>query len=328
MTSHSGPSLTYDALIIGGGSAGLPAAMYLGRYKHTALCIARLPGGMLTVSHNVQNYPGVLQTRWDDLMQQFEAHAVSSGATCVQDRVTSAGAIQINSIGTNTPSDTSIPAGACFMVGTESGNIYYGKRLLIAIGNKYRMLDIPGESEYFWKGVSTCATCDGMFYRNQDVVVVGGWDSALTEALYLSDICRTVHIVHRRDTFRAEAIWVEQIQSRSNVVFHMNRTLSSIDGDIRGVVGITFSNGESLDIAGVFVAIGNVPDTSLFDSFNLKTDNEGYIVVDSHQATSAVGVYAAWDISTWSAKFKQTIMSAAEGCLAAHAIHQDLLRSK
>lgn len=299
----------YDLVIIGTGSAGLPAGMYASRYKLKNCVIGAMPGGALATSHKVENYPGTLSASGKEIMDRFAEHAIASGSEIIQDEVTAV-----------------TKSGNGFSVTTASGRAIETKRVLLAIGNKYRKLGVPGEERLLGSGVSYCATCDGMFFRNRSVALVGGGNTAITEALYLSEICKEVHILVRGNSFRAEDIWVNQIEKHPNITVHFETSVTSIEGEF-GVEKLILADGKELPVNGIFVAIGNQPNTAIVDALAPAKDAAGYVVVDAHQQTSVPGLYAAGDITTGSNKFQQTIMSAAEGCLAAHSIHEDLLKS-
>ncbi len=166
--------------------------------------------------------------------------------------------------------------------------------------------------EFYGQGVSYCATCDGNFYKNLTVAVVGAGNTAVTEALYLSEICKHVHILVRSDRIRAEDIWVEKANARENITFHMNTTVESVEGGMMGVTGVKLNSGETLPLDGVFVAIGSTPFTKIVDSMSPEKDVDGTLIVDKRQETTVKGLYAAGDVTTNSNKFRQTIMSAAE----------------
>lgn len=298
----------YDVIIIGAGSAGYPAGMYASRYKLKNIIIWWQPGGALATSHKVENYPGVLSAPGKEIMDNFKAHAEVSGSEILQEMVTE---LKKN---WNT-----------FEIKTSSGKEFQTKKVILATGNSYRKLGFEGETEFLGKWVSYCATCDGMFFRNRNVVIVGWWNTALTEALYLSEICNKVYLVHRRDTFRAETIWVEQAKLRENIEFVLNEEVEKVQWKMF-MEETVLKSGKILKSDGIFVAIGSDPNTSLVDDFDLQKDEEWCLVVDKRQETNISGLYAAWDVSTNSNKFKQTIMSAAEWCLAANSIHEDLLK--
>lgn len=298
----------YDLIIIGSGSAGLPAGMYASRYKLKNCVIGAMPGGALATSHKVENYPGTLSASGREIMDRFTEHAVSAGTEMIQDEVTSV-----------------IKDGNIFTVRTASGKMLESKYVLLAVGNKYRHLGIPGEEQFLGAGVSYCATCDGMFFRNRAIALVGGGNTAVTEALYLAEICKEVHILVRGTKFSAETVWIDQIAKHANIQVHFETSVASIEGGF-GVEKLVMTDGSELAVDGIFVAIGNQPNTAIVDSLNPEKDSAGYVVVDARQQTSVPGLYAAGDITTGSNKFQQTIMSAAEGCLAAHSIHEDILR--
>ncbi|EKE27251.1 MAG: hypothetical protein ACD_3C00233G0004 [uncultured bacterium (gcode 4)] len=299
----------YDLAIIWAGSAWLPAWLYASRYKIKNIIIWELIGWALTQSHLVENYPWIKHISWKDLMRDFEEHAKESGSEILNEKV-----VEISK------SDWG------FMMKTNSWSEIESKYVLIAVWNKYKHLGLAEEKDFIWRGVSYCATCDWMFFRWRDVAVVGWWNTAFTEALFLAEICTNVHIIHRRKEFRAENALIEQAKKHHNIHFHTNAHVERI-GWWLYVEQIKLSTWEDVKVDGVFVAIWNEPDTSIFDSLDIELDDEGYIVVDQRQKTSVDSLYAAWDITTNSNKFKQTLVSAAEWSLAAASIHEDLLKN-
>lgn len=300
----------YDLIIIGAGSAGLPAGMYASRYKLKNIIIGEMPGGALSTSHCVENFPGVLSAPGGEIMDNFKKHAESAGSEILQDRVE-----VVSKIGENH-----------FSVSTMGGKNFDAKRILLATGNTYKMLGIPGEKEFYGQGVSYCATCDGNFYKNLTVGVVGAGNTAITEALYLAEIAKEVHIFVRGDVIRAENIWTEKANNTSNIIFHMNTQVTEVQGNMMGVTGVILNTGENLTLDGLFVAIGSTPITNIVDNLSPQKDGEWCLIVDQRQETTIPGLYAAGDVTTNSNKFRQTIMSAAEGCLAANSIHEDILK--
>lgn len=303
-------STMYDLIIIGAGSAGLPAGMYASRYKLKNIIIGEMPGGALSTSHCVENFPGVLSAPGAEIMDNFKKHAENAGSEILQDRVE-----VVSKIGENH-----------FSVSTMGGKNFDAKRILLATGNTYKMLGIPGEKEFYGQGVSYCATCDGNFYKNLTVGVVGAGNTAITEALYLAEIAKEVHIFVRGNVIRAENIWTEKANNKSNIIFHMNTQVTEVQGNIMGVTGVILNTGENLTLDGLFVAIGSTPITHIVDNLSPQKDGEWCLVVDQRQETTIPGLYAAGDVTTNSNKFRQTIMSAAEGCLAANSIHEDILK--
>ncbi len=299
--------MDYDVIIIGSGSAGLPAGMYASRYKLKNIVIGAQPGGALATSHKVENYPGTLSASGKEIMDSFAEHATSSGSELLQDTVS---AIEKGDWG--------------FLVKTTNKE-FTTKFIILATGNTYKKLWVPGEEEFLGKGVSYCATCDGNFFKDRDVVLAGGWNTALTEALYLSELCSKVYIVHRRDTFRAEDSWVEQVKKKDNIELVLSEEVDHLEWGLF-LEKVILKSGKEIQADGFFVAIGSDPSTNLVAHMNPKMDSDGTLVVDKRQETSVPGLYAAGDVTTNSNKFKQTIMSAAEGCLAADSIHEDILR--
>lgn len=300
----------YDLVIIGAGSAGYPTGMYASRYKIKNLIIWGQPGGALATSHKVENYPGTISASGKEIMDNFKDHAVGAGSEILEEMVTEL-----------TKTETH------FNIKTSSGKEFTSKYVVLATGNNYRHLGAKGEEEMLGKWVSYCATCDGMFFKGRDVVLVGGWNTALTEALYLAEICNKVYIVHRRDTFRAEDIWVEQAKKIENIEFVLNEEVDEISGKFF-VEEVKLKSGKVLKADGIFVAVGSDANTTLVDHMNPEKDDEGCLVVDARQETTIPGLFAAGDVTTNSNKFKQTIMSAAEGCLAADSIHEEILRGE
>ena len=300
----------HDLIIIGTGSAGLPAGMYASRYKIDNIVIGELPGGALATSHCVENWPGVLSAPGGEIMESFRIQAEKSGSTVIQDRVE-----VVSKVGEDR-----------FELKTQKWDTYEAKRVILATGNEYKKLGVTGEMDFYGQGVSYCATCDGNFYKWLIVAVIGGGNTAITEALYLADLCAHVHILVRGERSRAEDIWIDKAGERANITFHYNTQATEVIGGVMGVTGLKLHNNEILPLDGVFVAIGSTPFTKIVDTMSPEKDGEWCLIVDKRQETTVKGLYAAGDVTTNSNKFRQTIMSAAEGCLAANSIHEDILR--
>ncbi len=302
-------NLDYDLIIVWAGSAWYPAGMYASRYKLKNLIIGVQPGGALATSHKVENYPWVISAPGKEIMDSFKEHAEKSGSEIINELVEKVEKHENH-----------------FHVTTSTGKELKAKYVIVATWNNHRHLWAKWEKEFMWKWVSYCATCDWMFFKWRDIILAWGWNTALTEALYLADICKKVYLVHRRDTFRAEDSWVEQAKKRENIEFVLNEEVEEITWDALWMTGVTLKSGKELKADWIFVAVGTIPNVWIVDSLNLEKDKEGCLVVNQRQETSLKGLYAAWDVTTNSNKFKQTIMSAAEGCLAADSIHEDNLR--
>ena len=298
----------YDLVIIWAGSAWYPAGMYASRYKLKNLIIWGQPGWALATSHKVENYPWILSAPGKEIMDTFKEHAETSGSEIINEMVKEVTKHEDH-----------------FHIVSENWNEYKAKKVIIATWNNHRHLWVVWEKEFLWKWVSYCATCDWMFFKWRDVIINWGWNTAVTEALYLADIANKVYLVHRRDTFRAEDSWVEKAQNKKNIELVLNEEVGEIVWDVLWMTWVKLKSGKQLKADWIFVAIGTLPNTKIIDWFDLEKDNEWCLIVDKRQETSVSGLYAAWDVTTNSNKFKQTIMSAAEWCLAADSVHSDLM---
>jgi thioredoxin reductase (NADPH) len=297
-------------LILGSGPAGYSAAVYAARANLNPVLITGMAqGGQLMTTTDVDNWPADAEgVQGPDLMARFEAHARRFNTEMIFD--------QINSVKLDSRPFT--------LVG-DSGT-YTCDALIIATGATAKYLGLPSEQAFSGKGVSACATCDGFFYRNQDVAVIGGGNTAVEEALYLANIARHVHVVHRRDKFRAEKIMQDKLFEKAQagkVTVHWDHTLDEVLGDKTGVTGMRIRNvksGTTQDIVlhGVFIAIGHAPNTEIFAG-QLDMEN-GYIVTQGGRngnatATSVAGVFAAGDVQDH--VYRQAVTSAGTGCMAA-----------
>ena len=298
-------------LILGSGPAGYTAAVYAARANlNPALITGLEQGGQLMTTTDVDNWPADAQgVQGPDLMQRFQAHAERFETELIHDHIASV--------------DLSKRP---FTLTGDTGALYTCDSLIIATGASAMYLGLPSEQAFMGRGVSGCATCDGFFYKKQDVIVVGGGNTAVEEALYLSNICATVTLVHRRDKFRAEPILVDKLMDKvanGNIKLQLFHELEEVLGDDSGVTGARLRNnqsGETLDmvVSGVFIAIGHKPNTSLFEG-QLKME-DGYIVTRSGlqgmaTQTSIPGVFAAGDVQDH--VYRQAITSAGTGCMAA-----------
>ncbi len=299
----------YNLIIIWAWSAWLPAWMYASRYNLKNLIIWAMPGWALATSHKVENYPWTISAPGKEIMDNFRKHAIESGSEILQDTV-----VEVNKTDT------------WFSVKTASGKEFSSNYLIYATWNKYRKLWFIWENEFLWKWVSYCATCDGTFFKWLDVAIVGGGNTALTEALYLAELCKKVYLIHRRDTFRAETSWVEKVKNTANIEMVLNEEVESVSWGMF-MENVNLKSWKILKADGIFVAVGNEPETKIIDHLNPEKDAEWCLVVDKRQETTVKWLYAAWDVTTNSNKFRQTIMSAAEGCLAANSIHEDFMKS-
>ncbi|HIS13902.1 MAG TPA: FAD-dependent oxidoreductase [Candidatus Ornithospirochaeta stercorigallinarum] len=289
-----------DILVIGAGPAGLSAASYAARAGYSVTAIDQLsPGGQLLLIDEIENYPGLPLTKGYKLAEDMENQAVLFGAKV---EYTALSAIRKEGEGR-------------FIALTDSGEIE-AKAVIIATGADHRHLGVKGEEENQGKGVSYCATCDGPFFKGKDVVVVGGGDTALTDAIYLSKIAKSVTVVHRRNEFRAQKALQDRLSSCANIRTKLSCNVIEILSDGKKVVGAKLDTGETLDADAVFVFVGIVPNSSLFSGF-VDLDKNGFIITNGRMETSLEGVFAAGDVRT--TPFRQVATAAADGAIAAHS---------
>ncbi|QSX38911.1 thioredoxin-disulfide reductase [Shewanella sedimentimangrovi] len=299
-----------NVLILGSGPAGYTAAVYAARANLKPVMVTGMQqGGQLTTTTEVENWPGDADHLTGPLlMERMHKHAEKFDTEIIFDHI-------------NEVTLTERP----FKLKGDNGE-YTCDALIIATGASARYLGLPSEEAFMGRGVSACATCDGFFYRNQKVAVIGGGNTAVEEALYLSNIASEVHLVHRRDTFRSEKILIDRLMDKvanGNIVLHLDATLDEVVGDNMGVTGVKLKSTkddsiEELAVAGVFVAIGHSPNTGIFEG-QLEMNN-GYLKVQSGlngnaTQTSIPGVFAAGDVMDQ--HYRQAITSAGTGCMAA-----------
>ena len=295
-------------LIIGSGPAGYSAAIYGARAMMAPIMVQGLqPGGQLTITTDVENYPGfrdVIQGPW--LMEEMKAQAEHVGTQVVWDTIV----------------DIDLAGGSPFRAVGDSGDEYWGDVMVIATGAQAKWLGVPGEMELGGKGVSACATCDGFFFRGKRVAVIGGGNTAVEEALYLTNHASHVTLIHRRDELRAERILQDRLFKHPKISVLWNRSVESFAGDPAGG-GLTHLvlrdriTGKDEDFAtdGAFVAIGHAPATELFKG-KLELDESGYIVVEPGTPKTAIpGVFAAGDVMDHT--YRQAVTAAGTGCMAA-----------
>lgn len=298
-TKHS------KVLIIGSGPAGYTAAIYAARANLKPVLVSGFePGGQLMITTEVENYPGFaeqIEGPW--LMEQMKGQAENVGTEIIGDYIKEVDLSQrpFKAIG-------------------DQGQVYTGDTMIIATGAKARWLGLDSEKAFQGKGVSACATCDGFFFRGKDVVVVGGGNSAVEEAIFLTNFCSKVTVIHRRDELRAEKIMQDRLFENEKVEMVWDTVVEEVVGDDSGMTGVRVKNvktGEekTIDAHGMFVAIGHDPATELFKG-KLDMDDEGYLVTASDStATSIPGVYGAGDVADH--VYRQAVTAAGMGCMAA-----------
>lgn len=292
-------------LIIGSGPAGYTAAIYAARAGLEPVLVTGMEqGGQLMITTEVENYPGfadVIQGPW--LMEQMKLQAEHVGTQIINDYIT----------------DVDLSKRP-FKATGDSGNTYSGDTVIICTGAKAKWLGLPSEQEFQGKGVSACATCDGFFYRGKEVAVIGGGNTAVEEALFLTNFCSKVTLIHRRDELRAEKILQKRLFEHEKIEVLWNHTVEEIVGDAMGVTGLKVKSTENGDISeiskhGVFVAIGHAPATELFKG-KLDMDDSNYLITaPDSTATTVPGVYAAGDVADHT--YRQAVTAAGTGCMAA-----------
>lgn len=296
---------TYEVVIVGGGPAGLAAGLYSQRAAlKTVLFEKGLLGGQIAISKDVENYPGVQAITGFDLAEKMAHHAKSFGLNVMQQEV------------------EAVTAGPdLHSVRLAGGELVRTVALILAAGGSVRKLGIAGEGEYLGLGVSYCATCDGFFFRNKTVVVVGGGDTAVEEALYLSRLAAKVYLVHRRSTLRASKILQSRLMSESVIEIIWNTIITEIKGSGSAVEAVSLENTETgergeLPTDGVFIFVGYSPNNKLIPS-GVRMDEQGFVITDDRCATNIPGIFAAGDVRQ---KFaNQIVVAAADGCIAALA---------
>ncbi len=303
----------YDLIILGGGPAGLTAGLYAMRAVLKTVLVERAThGGQVAITKDVENYPGFQEISGLDLSDKLLQHAQSYGLEVIQDE-----AISID------------PGPDIHTVVLAEGKLLKAHAIIIATGGTPRKLGVPGEIEFLGRGVSYCAKCDGFFFHDRVVTVVGGGDTALEEALYLAKLASKVYLVHRRDAFRASKILQERIQE-SGIELILNSVVAEIRANEDGVHSIAVKDlltGEKnpIDTEGVFIFVGLLPNNQLVPP-GIKLDGSGYVITDEKCASSIPGIYVAGDLKT---KFaKQIVVAAAEGCTAALAAAEYIDRKK
>lgn len=290
----------YDVIIIGGGAAGLTAAIYTTRRKLKTLVLSVDIGGQTNLTQHIENYPGYTELSGPKLMQIFEEQAKSFGAEIIFGKVTKI-----------EKTDKS------FEVSLANDEKYQGRTVIVTSGKVPRSLGIPGEEKFMGRGVTTCATCDGPLYKGKQVAIIGGGNSALDAAEYMSKLASKIYLVHRRNEFRGEAVLIDRVKAAKNVELVLNSVPQAVNGD-KFVSGVTVENVETkekkdLDVSGVFVEIGYIADTSAVKEL-VKLSSKGEILVDEYCETGTPGMFAAGDITN--VPYKQTVISAGQGAVA------------
>jgi thioredoxin reductase (NADPH) len=300
----------YDLIIIGAGPAAISAAIYAARYRINFLVVGGIPGGNMSLSYDVDNYPGYVHTTGSELTKNMVAQLKAVGHEILTDTIK-----QIKK-------DKKV-----FNLTGQVGN-YQAKNILLAIGSEKNKLGVPGESELVGRGVSYCSTCDGFFFKERTVAVVGGGDAAVEASVFLSEIAKKVYIIIRRDQFRADPDWQERLEKAKNVEIITKANVKEIIGKDKVEKIRLDKDNQELVVDGIFIEIGETPSSVLFDELKIKRDNNGYVLVDQTMCTSVKNVWAAGDSTTGSNKFRQIITACSEGAIAASTIYAEIRDSK
>ncbi|MCS7128692.1 MAG: FAD-dependent oxidoreductase [Desulfurococcaceae archaeon] len=307
----------YDLVIVGGGPAGLTAALYSTRYFLKAIVITERIGGCLSEIHLVDNYLGFPSISGTELVEKFVTHISTYGVPIVVDRVTE---VTRN--------------GSFWIVSTEMGRRLKTRAVIIAIGSKRKRLGVPGEDRLIGRGVSYCAACDGPLFKDKVVAVIGGGNSALSSSIYLANICSKVYLVHRRNSFKAFPVYVEMVKSNPRIELFLNSIVKEIIGEERveaiKVLNVVEGRESVVKVDGVFVEIGLEPDKEFFKKIGLEVDDSGHAVVKPDMSTNLPGIFVAGDAAggPYKYRFEQVIIAAAEGAIAADAAFKYILKTK
>lgn len=294
-------NVVYDVVILGAGTAGLSAAVYAVRAGLKVLVIEQtIQGGQIIYAPDIENYPGILNISGTDFVNTLYKQATNKGVRVVYESV----------------KEAELKAQPKKIITAK--NTYTAKTVIIANGAKHRLLGVPGEDKFNGRGVSYCATCDGSFFKEKEICVVGGGNTALDDALYLSNICKKVYIIHRRDAFRGDLVSVNLLKQKENVVFILDSVVEEIQGD-KAVTGVKVKNVKTdvlqeISVFAVFVAVGLQPENKLFEN-DLAIDAGGYIKAGEDCKTNLEGVFVAGDTRT--KELRQLITAAADGAIAA-----------
>jgi thioredoxin reductase (NADPH) len=295
----------YDLIIVGGGPGGLSAGIYAMRAALKTVLIEKgVPGGQINLSDEVENYPGFEHISGAELSMKFAEHARAYGLEEINEAVA---AIE--------------PGLEHHTVRLAGGQVLRSHAVILAAGGSPRKLGIPGESEYYGKGVSYCAVCDGFFFRGKELIVVGGGDSACEEALYLAKLASKVYLVHRRDALRASMILQQRVEEDCNIEIVWNSIVTEIKADEAGVNGVILQDTRSqatreMPIDGVFIFIGFVPNNQLVPA-GIRMNADGFVVTDDKCETNTPGIYVIGDLRERYAR--QIVLAAGDGCLASLA---------
>ncbi|MHA1105923.1 MAG: NAD(P)/FAD-dependent oxidoreductase [Promethearchaeota archaeon] len=298
---------TYDLIVLGGGPTAIACAIYAARFAMDVLMVGKVFGGLIATTDIVENYPGITSISGQGLMEMFKDHMNSLSIPYISDEI------------------RSIENAGDFFVLHSFFQKFKAKSICIATGSERRKLGIPGEDELAGKGVSYCATCDGPFYKDKVVCVIGGSDSAAKEALFLAQNVKKVYIIYRKDEIRAEPINKKRVYENEKIEIINNTNVVDIVGKTT-VNRVIFDNGNELEIDGVFIEIGSIPNSEIAQRIGIKTNEKEEIIINRKSETNMPGIFAAGDVAD--APFKQAITGVAEGVIAAYSVFDYLKNVK
>ena len=296
----------YDIAIVGSGPAGFAASIYASRYKLSNIVFGKLMGGTITEAHKVCNYPGVNDISGLELGMTFYNQAKELGGEYKAEHIV------------NIEKKDKV-----FFLTTESNTQYIAKTVILGIGTNRNKLNLTNEDYYLGKGLSYCATCDAMFYKNKTVAVVGGSNAATMAASMLSDIAEKVYIIYRGTELRGEPLWVDEASNKKNIEMIFTTIVIGLEGENKLEkikLSRAYKESEYLNVDGVFVEIGSSPNVDLATKLKIDLDDKKYIKVNEDQSTNVEGVWAAGDCTSGSNRFRQVITAASEGSIAANSI--------
>ena len=289
---------TYDLIVLGGGPTAIGCAIYAARFAMDVLVIGKIFGGLIASTHLVENYPGITSTSGQGLMDMFKDHMNSLHIPYITDEI------------------RSIEKTSDHFILHSFFQKFKAKSVVFATGSERKKLGIPGEEKFTGRGVSYCATCDGPFYKDKRVCVIGGSDSAAKEALFLSQNTKKVYIIYRGEEIRAEPINKKRVEVNDKIVIINKTNIVEIKGDTT-VKSVIFNNGKEFETDGVFIEVGSIPNSDLAKKIGIKTNEKGEIIINRKSETNLPGIFAAGDVAD--APFKQAITGVAEGVVAAYS---------
>jgi len=302
--------MIYDIAIVGSGPAAYSASIYASRYKLSNIIFGKIVGGTISEAHMVCNYPGLQDISGIELSAKFEKQAKDLGAGIAYESV-----VDIKKVD------------GIFHIYTDRNNQYEAKTVILTTGTERNKLMLPDEEKYLGKGLSYCATCDAMFYRDKTVAVVGGKNAAVMSATMLSDIAKKVYLIYRGTELLGEPMWVDQLMARKNVEIILKTLPIGLEGENRLErikLSQPYKGEQYVSVDGVFIEIGSEPDGLFADILGLEVDAKKYIKVDQTQATNIEGIWAAGDCTTASNGFRQVVTAVGEGGIAANSIFKYL----